>query len=145
MAHDEEATKFLKMLGFWHHGVRDGNFEQMLKDILTTFVEGGPYSWFGVIKTERDPNDACVTKVWVETGEDCDESRVETTTYEVDFELLETGIFKLFSEDEHTLYLSEDEILRLKQNFMVPAASDFDVNDVDVIMQVSTFGTVMYS
>lgn len=145
MAHTEETMKFLKMLGFWHHGVRDGDFEQMLKDILTNFVEGGPYSWFGVIKTERDPNDACVTKVWVECSENEGECPEVIDTYEVDFELLETGIFKLFSEDEHTLYLSEDEILRLKQNFRVPAASDFDVNDVDVIMQVSTFGTVMYS
>jgi hypothetical protein len=131
-------------------GQRGQERSQFLNDCLITFIEGGPYSWFIVRDYKLSSSDEASAKLLIANPHDQsnydadpDEEPESWLKRDLTVNLIAHGLNILKKgavEGLHEAYRS-----RLLAADSINDAGDLDINDVDIIVQVATLGSVVYA
>ena len=131
--------------------------QEFLSDLIVNFVEGGPYSWFGVRKYAwyfpdlaggtavpgpgGGPNAYAEIRIDPEGGEPSDETLTHWRPLTV--ETIATGFEKLKAGP--IAGLNEEYRARLIGSDATNDAGELDINDVDIIVQAALLGEIVYA
>ena len=110
--------------------------EQLLKDVLTTAVEGGITYW--VIEARKCKRDTDLNVLSIEvTPDEADEAEWKL----IDLDTIFLGIQRILQPE---FKINERTRENIRRGISNPEDADFDADDADCIVQAGLFGEIVY-